>query len=131
YFIDAIATRLWSVEGGMVTTHLGNYTDFERRRQRAAARDAAPTSGSPAARAKPSKVMPALRAAAAIGAQVEDQIAEVEQELRDLEARLADHQTYDDPARVSELSRAHREASERLRALYEAWEQASEEPAEA
>ncbi|MDQ6885319.1 MAG: ATP-binding cassette domain-containing protein, partial [Candidatus Dormibacteraeota bacterium] len=42
YFIDAIATRLWSVEGGMVTTHLGNYTDFERRRQRAAARDAAP-----------------------------------------------------------------------------------------
>ncbi len=131
YFIDAIATRLWSVDGGMVTTHLGNYTDFERRRQRLAARGTTPGTPGPPAKAKPAKAMPALAAAAAIGAEVEEQIAEVEQELRELEARLADHQTYDDPAQVAELSHAHREASERLRALYEAWEQAAEEPAEA
>src|SRR5260370_16574533 len=36
YFIDAIATRLWSVENGAVTMHLGNYSDLDRRRQRAA-----------------------------------------------------------------------------------------------
>src|SRR6184192_3979265 len=36
YFIDAIATRLWSVEDGAVTMHLGNYSDLERRRQRLA-----------------------------------------------------------------------------------------------
>ncbi|MDQ6711074.1 MAG: ABC-F family ATP-binding cassette domain-containing protein [Candidatus Dormibacteraeota bacterium] len=131
YFIDAIATRLWSVEGGMVTTHLGNYTDFERRRQRLAARGTTPGTPGPPARGKPARAMPALAAGAAIGAEVEEQIAEVEQELRELEARLADHQTYDDPSQVAELSRAHREASERLRALYEAWEQAAEEPAEA
>src|ERR1700736_6780062 len=35
YFIDAIATRLWVVGDGVVTMHLGNYTDLERRRQRA------------------------------------------------------------------------------------------------
>src|SRR6202165_3368904 len=34
YFIDAIATRLWVVDQGKVTTHLGNYTDLERSRQR-------------------------------------------------------------------------------------------------
>src|SRR5713226_9798871 len=36
YFIDAIATRLWVVGDGTVTMHLGNYSDLERRRQRAA-----------------------------------------------------------------------------------------------
>src|SRR5438445_10772568 len=35
YFIDDIATRLWVVDWGRVTTHLGNYTDLERSRQRA------------------------------------------------------------------------------------------------
>src|ERR1700736_3483636 len=36
YFIDAIATSLWVVQDGTVTMHLGNYSDLERRRQRAA-----------------------------------------------------------------------------------------------
>src|ERR1700682_2061517 len=35
YFIDAIATRLWVADEGKVLTHLGNYTDLERSRQRA------------------------------------------------------------------------------------------------
>src|SRR5438067_4032895 len=34
YFIDAIATRLWVIDDGAVTLHLGNYRDLERRRQR-------------------------------------------------------------------------------------------------
>src|SRR5438093_8531332 len=34
YFIDAIATRLWVIDDGAVTLHLGNYSDLERRRQR-------------------------------------------------------------------------------------------------
>src|SRR3989454_1438981 len=33
-FIDAIATRLWVIDDGAVTQHLGNYSDLERRRQR-------------------------------------------------------------------------------------------------
>src|SRR5437588_2195243 len=33
YFIDAIATRLWVIDDGAVTLHLGNYSDLERRRQ--------------------------------------------------------------------------------------------------
>src|SRR5207244_4521979 len=45
YFIDAIATRLWSVENGAVTMHLGNYSDLERRRQRLARPVVAPESG--------------------------------------------------------------------------------------
>ena len=129
YFIDAIATRLWSVEGGLVTTHLGNYTDFERRRQRAGLR-------APVAQAAPaaSRGGRSTKAAAPLrpnAGDVEDQIAELETEVRRIEARLADHQTYDDPTQVAELSRAHQDASERLRNLYEAWEHAAGEPAEA
>src|SRR5438552_537237 len=35
YFIDAIATRLWAIENEAMTMHIGDYSDLERRRQRA------------------------------------------------------------------------------------------------
>jgi ATP-binding cassette, subfamily F, member 3 len=124
YFIDAIATRLWSVENGAVTMHLGNYSDLDRRRQRAAHPVVAPEprkSGRTAAPAR-SGAKPGL---AVDG--VEDRIDVLEAEVRRIEERLADHQTYDDPARVAELGKAHEEASRRLRALYQEWEQAAGE----
>ena len=128
YFIDAIATRLWSVEDGQVTTHLGNYTDFERRRLRASSRpepvEAASTRPNRQAKPRPEQ------SSAGLG-EVEGQIAQVEEELHRIEDALADHQTYDDPARVADLSKAHQDASARLRTLYEEWERAAGEPAEA
>src|SRR5437763_10750631 len=126
YFIDAIATRLWSVEDGAVTMHLGNYSDLERRRQRLArpvvaaeprksARTPGPSTGGPAAR----------RALSTAG--VEDRIDELEAEVRRIEEQLADHETYDDPTRVATLAQSHEDASRRLRALYQEWEQAAGE----
>jgi hypothetical protein len=56
---------------------------------------------------------------------VEGRIEEMEAEVRRIEEQLADHQTYDDPTRVTELAQAHEDASRRLRALYEEWEQAA------
>ena len=124
YFIDAIATRLWSVENGAVTMHLGNYSDLDRRRQRAARPLVAPeprksgrTAAPPRARATPG---PAVDG-------VEDRIDELEAKVHRIEEQLTDHQTYDDPARVAELGKAHEEASRRLRALYQEWEQAAGE----
>jgi hypothetical protein len=58
---------------------------------------------------------------------VEDRIDELEAEVRRIEEQLADHQTYDDPARVADLAAAHEKASLRLRALYQEWEQAAGE----
>src|SRR5256712_1217554 len=122
YFIDAIATRLWSVENGAVTLHLGNYSDLERRRQRV------PRPGGETARARRSEQpIPVDRKAGALTSGVEDRIDELEAEVRRIEEQLADHQTYDDPARVAELARAHEDASRRLRALYQEWEQAAGE----
>src|ERR1700737_1211696 len=124
YFIDAIATRLWSIEGGAVTMHLGNYSDLECRRQRAVR---------PVVAQEPRKsgraVGPASAGATAKGGSsingVEDRIDELEAEVRRIEEQLADHQTYDDPARVADLSQAHEDASRRLRVLYQEWEQAA------
>jgi ATP-binding cassette subfamily F protein 3 len=120
YFIDDIATRLWVVDNGSVTTHLGNYSDWERARQRSLRPLAQP--------AQPQKASPARRTPAASSVPdvaVEEQIEDLEEEVRSIEAQLAEHQTYDDPGRVAELSRRHQQASDRLRALYQQWEQAA------
>ena len=104
--------------------HLGNYSDLDRRRQRAAHPVVAPEprkSGRTAAPARAgAKPGPAVDG-------VEDRIDELEAEIHRIEEQLADHQTYDDPARVAELGKAHEEASRRLRALYQEWEQAAGE----
>jgi ATP-binding cassette, subfamily F, member 3 len=124
YFIDAIATRLWVVGDGAVTMHLGNYSDLERRRQRATR----PVAAEPRASARTVIPQRGVKAKAlAAGERVEDQIDALEAQIRQIEAQLADHQTYDDPARVADLSHAHEDASHRLRALYQEWEQAAGE----
>ncbi|HEX3630151.1 MAG TPA: ABC-F family ATP-binding cassette domain-containing protein [Candidatus Dormibacteraeota bacterium] len=116
YFIDDVATRLWVVEDGTVSMHLGNYSDWERARQRTRR-----------PLAEEGRRTTATRAAAVVkpAVPVEDQIDGLETEIHQIEERLADHQTYDDPALVAELSRAHEDASRRLRWLYQEWEQAA------
>src|SRR5712692_5206316 len=124
YFIDDIATRLWVVDQGTVLTHLGNYTDLERSRQRAG-RLVVAAEPEPAPRRDRRREAGATARPVAPAAGVEQQIGEVEAEIRRLEEQLADHQTYDDPARVTQLAQAHEDASRRLRALYQEWEQAA------
>ena len=125
YFIDAIATRLWVVDEGKVTTHLGNYTDLERSRQRA---DRLIVAAEPAPSARHDRRGQAAAAGpVAAGPGVEQQIGELEADIRRIEEQLADHQTYDDPARVTQLAQAHEDASRRLRTLYQEWEQAAGE----
>jgi ATP-binding cassette, subfamily F, member 3 len=120
YFIDDIATHLWVVEAGAVSMHLGNYSDWERRRQRLA-----PPIAADGGRAAASRPVTRPRVPTPAAPSIEEQIDEIEAEIRRIEERLADHQTYDDPAQVAELSLAHEEASKRLRSLYQAWEQAA------
>jgi ATP-binding cassette, subfamily F, member 3 len=126
YFIDAIATRLWVVDQGNVTTHLGNYTDLERSRQRAG-RLVMAAEPEPTPRRERRREVGAPAGTVVPGAGVEQQIGELEAEIRRLEQQLADHQTYDDPPRVAQLAKAHEDASRRLRALYQEWEQAAGE----
>jgi len=126
YFIDAIATRLWTIEGGAVTMNLGNYSDFERRRERAAGDKtgtaAAPSPGKGSRAPQP----PAGRRPADA---LETEIGDLEDQLRGIEERLADHETYNDRTLVAELSQEHEATSDRLRILYKEWEQAADQRA--
>src|SRR5947208_3557911 len=122
YFIDAIATQLWVVEDGAVTMQLGNYSDLERRRQRAVRPTVIKEPGVLRGRQRPAT---AIQPAGEAVDGVEDRIDQLEAEVARIEAELADHQTYDDRARVAELAQAHEDASSRLRALYQEWEQAA------
>jgi len=126
YFIDAIATRLWSVENATVTKHLGNYSDLERRRQRLGRPIAAPEPRKSARTGGPSTGGSAAKPGSSTDG-VEDRIDELEAEVRRIEEQLADHETYDDPNRVARLAQSHEDASRRLRALYQEWEQAAGE----
>ncbi len=123
YFIDAVASRLWVIEEGRVTQHLGNYADYARRRQRLAATAATP----PPAVSRPVRGRSVSVAETperqTIG--LEAEITAAEAEVRRIEAQLADHRTYDDPEEVARLSQAHQDQSRRLDALYQQWEQAA------
>ena len=121
YFIDAIATRLWVIENGAVSVHLGTYSDLERRRQRIV------RPMPPLERRDPAAPRPGKAAEVPGSTSVEEQIDKLERDVSRIEAELADGQTYDDPNRVAELARAHEEASLQLRALYQEWEQAAGE----
>src|SRR5229473_965478 len=84
YFIDAIATRLWVVDQGTVTTHLGNYTDLERSRQRARRLVVAHEPETTPRRERRREARAAAGTAAPTTG-VEQQIGELEAEIRRLE----------------------------------------------
>ena len=55
YFIDALATQVWSVGGGKITPYLGNYTDYLAWNSRAKEREAAASVSRPLVKASPAK----------------------------------------------------------------------------
>src|SRR2546427_6374891 len=97
YFIDAIATRLWSIENGAVTMHLGNYSDLERRRQLSARPVVAPEPRKPARTAGQASAGSAAKPGSSTDG-VEDRIDELEAEGRRIEEQLAAHGTDGDRA---------------------------------
>src|SRR6202040_1441585 len=104
------------IEDGTVTMHLGNYSDLDRRRQRASRPVVAPEPRKSGRAITPGTARATANPGAAVDG-VEDRIDELEAEVRRIEEQLADHQTYDDAARVTELGSAHEEAPGGLRPL--------------
>jgi ATP-binding cassette subfamily F protein 3 len=97
YFMDRIATKLWHVENGGITTSLGNYTDYQRqlgrRAQLEAAEAKAETKPEPKREAAPqpeitenisAKGKPRRRTES----DVQKRLAKVERAISELEGRL-------------------------------------------
>ncbi|HZS15183.1 MAG TPA: ABC-F family ATP-binding cassette domain-containing protein [Candidatus Dormibacteraeota bacterium] len=134
--IDAVATRVWSIEGGRVREVLGNYSDLQRAHQRDAAGESAPqvqAKAGPQRRAATPSATKGVVAAegrrerargrrhGAEVRQLEQEIAAVEAELKDVRERLRDPRSFADPRSGAELGRAHDRLEGALAELYERW----------
>ncbi|HWV24878.1 MAG TPA: ABC-F family ATP-binding cassette domain-containing protein [Thermomicrobiales bacterium] len=90
YFMDRIATKLWHVEDGTITTSLGNYTDYQRQLGRRAQQEAA---GKPEPKPEKTTPEPVVEVSAKgkprkAGADVQKKLARIERSISELEERL-------------------------------------------
>jgi len=129
YFVDALATTLWTLEDGRVTSHTGNYTMYRTRRAQAeatrqaqearAAAMARARTGSPAAGGRDGARQPKARSVE----QIEDEIAALEAQIKRLEGDLDTASAATDIDRITELGAEYEDAQARLVALYGEWEE--------
>jgi ATP-binding cassette subfamily F protein 3 len=137
YFINCIATQVVEVDGGRLTTFLGDYDDYLAR---TAAPPVARGSATPAGTQPRERVAPpgpdrrrsqrrdlereieAIRAR--LGA-VEGQIHALEERLAEIGAALGDPELYRDGRRAREAAQARKETEERVAWLMKEWEELS------
>jgi len=144
YFLDQTATSILEIADGRWKLYNGNYSYYREKKTRdeaEAARVAAENAEAALeARLKASGVAP-MRAKARAGASGRDGVGhaqavveaiEAEIELKEtqvgkVEAELASEELYVDGERAREAVLIHRQLTEELEALYEAWEKALDE----
>src|SRR5438445_773505 len=139
-FVNGLATRIWEVRDGGIDAQPGDLDDWSRRRAEETAGEVQAGSSRPAPqgvqarreralqREQRDKVLGPIKRAVA---ELEQRIAQLEQEKKAAEAQLADPALFSDPARSTPLITAYRDASRKLEELYARWEHKSEELAAA
>ena len=137
YFINRVANRIIEMSADGVREYLGNYDSYlEKKRRMEEDEQAAPLSGRTRTEIEKEKRRERLRRESikALKARVnalEEEIGRTEALIAQLEAQMADPQTYQDGARAAELAREHSQAQRTLEELYADWEEAAEVAAEA
>lgn len=126
YFVDTLATTVWMLEDGAITSHVGNYTAWRTRKmqtQNAAAIQA--TREATVSRRVAQQNGGGGRPAAAVRTvdQVETEIGEQEAALAQLEQALAEASSAADVARINDLATDYQAARERLDRLYQQWQE--------
>jgi len=128
------------VRDGGIDAQPGDLDDWSRRRAEETAGEVQAGSSRPAPqgvqarreralqREQRDKVLGPIKRAVA---ELEQRIAQLEQEKKAAEAQLADPALFSDPARSTPLISAYRDASRKLEELYARWEHKSEELAAA
>jgi ATPase subunit of ABC transporter with duplicated ATPase domains len=136
--MDRIATKLWHVENGTITTSLGNYTDYQRQLGRRAQMEAAAAKAEEKPAPQPARVEieAADHAITAKGkprrrteADVQKRLAKVERSISQLEGRLNELNdaisiaTIDqDMAAIATLGQEFENVQQELDGAYAEWE---------
>jgi len=124
YFVDALATTVWMLENGAITSYVGNYSAWRTRKmlaQNAAAIQASRETAS--TRRVSQRGGEATVAQASTVDQVEMDISAQEATLARLEQALAEASAAADVTRINELAAEYETARERLDALYQQWQE--------
>jgi len=129
FFIDRIATKIWAIEDGKVSVHLGNYTDYQRaigRRPEAAKPEPAPVAV--AAQPEPKKERPRQVSDSRLQkalAQSERDIARLEGKLNELSDAMTVAGIDGDADAVGRLGAEYERTQTELDEVYQRWEETS------
>ena len=127
YFINRVADRVIEMRADGVTEYIGNYDDYLEKKNRPIEQEiVAGTTKTELDKEKRREKMnkQALRQLKLRAQEAEKAVGAKEQEIADLEARMADPDLYADNARAAKVQRAYQQAQDDLARLYEEWEQA-------
>ena len=127
YFINRVANRIIEMRPDGVTEYIGNYDDYVERKSRPVEQEA--VAGKTRTELDKEKRREKLNKQALRQLKVRAQEAEravglKEEEIAQLEARMADPDLYADAQQAAEINRAYQKAQAELPLLYEQWEQA-------
>jgi ATP-binding cassette subfamily F protein 3 len=141
-FVNGLATQVWEVRDGQIDAQPGDLDDWSRRRAAQApvtgpAAQSRAVPGGQGSQARRERALQREQRDKVLGpiklaiADLEQRIAQLEQQKRSAEAQLADPALFSDPARSTPLVTAYRDASRKLEELYARWEHKNEELAAA
>ncbi len=136
YFMDRIATKLWHVQDGTITTSLGNYTDYQRQLGRRAQQEAAEQKAeSEQKKPEPTETMtvsakgkPRRRSESDVQkklAKVERSISELEGRLNELNDAISIATIDQDVDAIATLGEEFEKVQTQLDEAYEDWETVS------
>jgi ATP-binding cassette subfamily F protein 3 len=123
YFVDALATTLWTLDNGVVTSHVGGYSAYRAKKAQTEARAAQQT-----------KVGQTVRTPQREGASsqvnspsrslddIEHEIAQLELRLKEIEGALEEASAATDLDRITALGAEYEETRAMLDTLYETWQ---------
>ena len=127
YFINRVANRVIEMTADGVTEYLGNYDDYlEKKRILEAGAEEAASGGKTRTQLDKEKRLERLKreskkALKARVQQLEQEIADTEDLIARLETSMGEADVYSNPDKAAAVAREHREAQEKLEALYEEW----------
>ncbi len=130
YFINRVANKVIEMSADGVIEYAGNYDDYldKKRKLEAGEEESAPVRTKTEIEKEKRKQKLARESKKSLKAKIaalENDIANTEELISELEEKMGDPATYQNPQLAAQVARDHTAAQEKLEALYEDWEEAS------
>ena len=134
YFINRVAGEILEMTDGGISRYLGNYDDYMEKKNAPTERPEAAGKTRTLMEKEKRRDRESRMAAKKLKEQAQNAeraVAAKEQEIEEMETRLADPALYTDRGQAAAVQKKYQEAKEKLTELYAAWEAAEEALSEA